>query len=275
MLSRRSLGLALLGTALVAGCSTTRVVDSQVQSWSTLTTPSAPPTYRLEKLPSQQASAKAFAPIEALAHTALQRAGLAPGAQVREVEAWVGQAGKKLAQYESERDDQRRGHEARRDAQRAGNEIVAPAAAVIAHRHQEAGDREEAVDRMLAQREACRIRPGFILDAGLEPLSLRAVITTSEKLTDAMRQKILDNPDRYILETTVLSEDDNAGAKQYTVAVKVSLNVANLRNDMKAGSAVGKATRSERSAAQMSTRANSAIRTRWPPQSLLVDCHSS
>lgn len=65
---------------------------------------------------------------------------------------------------------------------------------------------------------------------------------------DAMRQKILDNPDRYILESTVLSEDDNTGSKQYTVAVKVSLNVANLRNDMKAGSAVGKATRSERSA---------------------------
>jgi len=64
---------------------------------------------------------------------------------------------------------------------------------------------------------------------------------------DAMRQKILDNPDRYILDTTVLSEDDNAGSKQYTVAVKVSLNVANLRNDMKAGSAVGKAARSERS----------------------------
>jgi len=65
---------------------------------------------------------------------------------------------------------------------------------------------------------------------------------------DAMRQKIIDNPDRYILETTVLSEDDNAGGKAYTVAVKVSLNVANLRNDIKAGSAVGKATRSERSA---------------------------
>ena len=76
MLSRRSLGLALLGTALVAGCSTTRVVDSQVQSWSTLTTPPAPPTYRLDKLPSQQAAAQAFAPIEALAHAALQRAGL-------------------------------------------------------------------------------------------------------------------------------------------------------------------------------------------------------
>jgi hypothetical protein len=65
---------------------------------------------------------------------------------------------------------------------------------------------------------------------------------------DAMRQKIIDNPDRYILDTTVLSEDDNAGSKAYTVAVKVSLNLANLRNDIKAGSAVGKATRSERSA---------------------------
>ena len=65
---------------------------------------------------------------------------------------------------------------------------------------------------------------------------------------DSMRAKIVENPDRYILDTTVLSEDDNAGSKAYTVAVRVSLNVANLRNDMKAGSAVGKATRSERSA---------------------------
>jgi hypothetical protein len=65
---------------------------------------------------------------------------------------------------------------------------------------------------------------------------------------DAMRAKIIENPDRYILETTVLSEDDNTGSKAYTVAVKVSLNVANLRNDIKAGSAVGKAGKSERSA---------------------------
>jgi len=65
---------------------------------------------------------------------------------------------------------------------------------------------------------------------------------------DAMRQKIIDNPDRYILETTVLAEDDNAGSKAYTVSVRVSLNVANLRNDIKAGSAVGKASKSERSA---------------------------
>jgi hypothetical protein len=77
MVSRRFITFSLcLGAALVAGCSTTRVVDSQVQSWSTLSAPPAPPTYRIEKLPSQQAAAKAFAPIEALAHAALQRAGL-------------------------------------------------------------------------------------------------------------------------------------------------------------------------------------------------------
>jgi hypothetical protein len=65
---------------------------------------------------------------------------------------------------------------------------------------------------------------------------------------DAMRAKIIENPDRYILDTTVLSEDDNTGSKAYTVAVRVSLNVANLRNDIKAGSAVGKASKGERSA---------------------------
>ena len=42
---------------------------------------------------------------------------MAPGAQVREVEAWVGQAGKKLAQYESERDDQRRFNRERKEAE--------------------------------------------------------------------------------------------------------------------------------------------------------------
>ncbi len=65
---------------------------------------------------------------------------------------------------------------------------------------------------------------------------------------DAMRAKIIENPDRYILDTTVLSEEDNVAAQSYTVAVKVALNVANLRNDIKAGSAIGKATRTERSA---------------------------
>ena len=65
-----------LAAVLAAGCATVREVDSQVQSWSTLRALPVPPTYRLEKLPSQQSTDKAFAPIEALAHQALQRAGL-------------------------------------------------------------------------------------------------------------------------------------------------------------------------------------------------------
>jgi len=72
---RRSF-LCAVAVALLSGCASVRVVDSQVQSWSTLTAVPAPPTYRLERLPSQQSSEKAFAPIEALAHQALQRAGL-------------------------------------------------------------------------------------------------------------------------------------------------------------------------------------------------------
>lgn len=55
---------------------------------------------------------------------------------------------------------------------------------------------------------------------------------------DAVRDRILANPDRFILETTVLSEEDNAERKQYTVSVRVALNVANLRNAVKANSAV-------------------------------------
>ncbi|MBP7913953.1 MAG: hypothetical protein KAZ63_01300 [Vitreoscilla sp.] len=65
---------------------------------------------------------------------------------------------------------------------------------------------------------------------------------------DAVRDKIVADPDRYILETTVLAEEDNPANQQYTVAVKISLNVANLRNAVKANSAVGKAGRTERSA---------------------------
>ncbi|HEX2545991.1 MAG TPA: hypothetical protein VHL79_14005 [Ramlibacter sp.] len=57
---------------------------------------------------------------------------------------------------------------------------------------------------------------------------------------DAVRERILSNPDRFILETTVLSEEDNPDKKQYTVSVRVALNVANLRNAVKSNSAVVK-----------------------------------
>ncbi|BEV13550.1 hypothetical protein HBDW_03380 [Herbaspirillum sp. DW155] len=65
---------------------------------------------------------------------------------------------------------------------------------------------------------------------------------------DAIRARILENQDRYILDTTVLSETDDPKELRYTVAVRVSLNVANLRNAVQASSAIGKAAQGEKSA---------------------------
>ena len=60
----------------LAGCAGPRRVESSVSSYSTLTTLPSPPTYRFERLPSQQQHAAAFAPIEQLAEAALARVGL-------------------------------------------------------------------------------------------------------------------------------------------------------------------------------------------------------
>ncbi len=69
--------LMLCGAAAVlAGCATTHVVDSDVRSYSTLTALPQPPTYRLERLPSQAAHAASFNTIEALAQQSLARVGL-------------------------------------------------------------------------------------------------------------------------------------------------------------------------------------------------------
>ena len=57
---------------------------------------------------------------------------------------------------------------------------------------------------------------------------------------DAVRDKIKADPDRFILESTTLAEEDDPGRKQLTVSVRVSLNVANLRNLVKSNSAVVK-----------------------------------
>lgn len=62
--------------AVLAGCATTHVVDSDVRSYSTLTALPQPPTYRLERLPSQAAHAASFNAIEALAQQSLARVGL-------------------------------------------------------------------------------------------------------------------------------------------------------------------------------------------------------
>lgn len=75
-MTRRSIfALSLCAVAALAGCSTgPRIVEGQVQSFSTMATVPTPATYRIERLPSQQMPS--FEPIAALAEQALARAGL-------------------------------------------------------------------------------------------------------------------------------------------------------------------------------------------------------
>lgn len=68
----------------------------------------------------------------------------------------------------------------------------------------------------------------------------------SENL-DAIRAKIKEDPDRFILESTVLQEEDKPDNHQYTVTVRVSLNGSNLRNALKKVSATGTAAPGDRS----------------------------
>lgn len=76
-MTRRWIPALLLCAAAVAGlagCSTQRLIEGQVQSFSALAAVPAPATYRIERLPSQQMPS--FEPIAALADQALARAGL-------------------------------------------------------------------------------------------------------------------------------------------------------------------------------------------------------
>ncbi len=66
----------VFAAALLAGCAGPRLVESDVRSYSTLAALPSPPTYRIERLPSQQAYPDAFGAIEAEAERALARVGL-------------------------------------------------------------------------------------------------------------------------------------------------------------------------------------------------------
>lgn len=70
----RLLGLALVVAWLLSGCATSYLVDSTVQSFSSLTALPPQPTYRFERLPMQQSPAQAQ--LEAMADPALYRVGL-------------------------------------------------------------------------------------------------------------------------------------------------------------------------------------------------------
>lgn len=64
---------------------------------------------------------------------------------------------------------------------------------------------------------------------------------------DMIRDKIKEDPDRYILESTILQEEDKSDTKQYTVTIRVSLNGSNLRNVLKKTTASAATPQGERS----------------------------
>ncbi|MES2018240.1 MAG: hypothetical protein V4484_17265 [Pseudomonadota bacterium] len=58
---------------------------------------------------------------------------------------------------------------------------------------------------------------------------------------DAIKPKIEANLDKFILSTTVLSEQDQAGLSKYSIAVRTEINLAKLRTTLRANSEAGKA----------------------------------
>ena len=56
---------------------------------------------------------------------------------------------------------------------------------------------------------------------------------------DNVRDKVLENLDKFVLSSTIISEDDSGDKKQYNVVLRIELNVAKLRNTLKANSAIG------------------------------------
>lgn len=63
----------------------------------------------------------------------------------------------------------------------------------------------------------------------------------------AIEEKITESLDNFILSTTTLNEQDQPGLKKYSIAVKVELNVAKLRNTLRKSSSVAKAGAYEKS----------------------------
>lgn len=64
---------------------------------------------------------------------------------------------------------------------------------------------------------------------------------------DSIRDRVAANLDKFILDTTVLDEQDQADKRMYTVTVRTSINVAQLRNAVKAGSATQATARGDKS----------------------------
>ncbi|MGH6627988.1 MAG: DUF4136 domain-containing protein [Burkholderiaceae bacterium] len=73
---KRTLGALLFVVLLLAGCATTRLVDSEVRSFSSLPATPTSAAYRFERLPSQQSYGDQQAQLEAMAQQALAKVGL-------------------------------------------------------------------------------------------------------------------------------------------------------------------------------------------------------
>lgn len=90
--ARKVASAALAGLCIaLAGCSSTRVLEHDVQAYSTLAVMPQPATYRLERLPSQQAASPWRDMVERQASAALAQVGMqrddAHGAMRLEIEA--------------------------------------------------------------------------------------------------------------------------------------------------------------------------------------------
>ena len=64
---------------------------------------------------------------------------------------------------------------------------------------------------------------------------------------DNVRDKVLENLDKFVLGATLISDQDMPDQKQYNAVVRIELNVARLRNTLKANSAVGSTAAGEKS----------------------------
>ncbi|WP_204378021.1 hypothetical protein [Chromobacterium sphagni] len=64
---------------------------------------------------------------------------------------------------------------------------------------------------------------------------------------DAIREKVKADPDRYILDSTILNEEDRPDMGQYTVTIRATLNVSQLNNAVKASSGVAQANNGQKS----------------------------
>ncbi|MFT3817955.1 MAG: DUF4136 domain-containing protein [Rubrivivax sp.] len=88
-MNRRSIFIAALGAALLAGCAGISSVTSDVASFGEWPAGRKPGSYAFERLPSQQAQADEVAALEKAAASALAKAGFTPAAAGQEPDVLV------------------------------------------------------------------------------------------------------------------------------------------------------------------------------------------